>query len=300
MIAENKKSPRMGIVKPKQQDAPAERQARARKGSVRARGGDATAAPKRASRYAVQSLMLGLRVIEALAASGKERGITELAMQLKTSKWRIFRHLHSLCEEGYVTQDPVSDKFQLGRRIYSLLEALPNRFNFVREAREEMSVLRDQRGHTVVLAAPVDDSGVVVVDAIEGVHAVQFSLKIGAIFDLHASAHGKAALAFGPSDWLERVIARGLRRHTEFTIVDPRVLRREIERVRSQGWASACEESFRGVNTVVAPLFSASRDFVGTIAVFGSVEALPRSPDRKDIEAVMAAAHRISQKLGWK
>src|ERR1700682_5631821 len=61
----------------------------------------AAAGPKRVARYAVQSLMLGLRVIEALAASGKERGITELATQLKTSKWRIFRHLHSLCEEGY-------------------------------------------------------------------------------------------------------------------------------------------------------------------------------------------------------
>ena len=244
--------------------------------------------------------MLGLRVIEALAASGKERGITDLATQLTTSKWRIFRHLHSLCEEGYVTQDATTGKFQLGKRTYLLLESLPNRLNFVREARDEMSTLRDLRGHTVVLAAPIDDSGVVVVDVVEGVHAVQFSLKIGAIFELHASAHGKAALAFGRSDWLERVIARGLRRHTEYTITDPRVLRREIERIRSKGWASAFEESFRGVNTVVAPIFSASRDYVGTIAIFGSIEAIPHTPNRKDIEAVIGAARRISQKLGWK
>jgi DNA-binding IclR family transcriptional regulator len=254
----------------------------------------------RPAKSSVQTLMLGLRVLEALAATGKERGITELANQLNTTKWRIFRHVHSLCEEGYVTQDAASGKFQLGRRTFALLESLPNRFNFVREARDEMSALRDLRGHTVVLAAPVDDSGVVVVDVVEGVHAVQFSLKVGAIFELHASAHGKAALAFGSTDWLERVVARGLSRHTEYTITDPRALRREIERVRSRGWASAYEESFRGVNTIVAPIFSASRDFVGTIAVFGSIEALPRSPDRKDIEAVMAAASRISQKLGWK
>jgi DNA-binding IclR family transcriptional regulator len=259
----------------------------------------ARAKPERTSRYAVQSLILGLRVIEMLAASGKERGITELAMQLKTNKWRIFRHLHSLCDEGYVTQDAATGKFQLGRRTYALLESLPHRFNFVRQAREDMSALRDLRGQTVVLAAPIDDTGVVVVDAIAGAQAIQFSLKIGAIFELHASAHGKAALAFGPSDWLERVIARGLRRHTESTITEPRALRREIERVRSQGWASAYEESFRGVNTVAAPIFSAARDYVGSIAIFGSVEALPRNPDRKDIEAVVAAARCISQKLGW-
>lgn len=254
----------------------------------------------RGPRNSVQTLMLGLRIIEALASTGKERGITELAVHLGTTKWRVFRHLHSLCEEGYVTQDAASGKFQIGRRTYALLESLPNRFSFVSEAREEMTALRDLRGHTVVLAAPADDSGVVVLDAIEGAHALQFGLKIGAIFDLHASAHGKAALAFGPSSWLERVIAGELRRHTEFTITDPRALRREIERIRSQGWASAFEESFRGVNTVVAPIFSASRNYVGSIAVFGSIEALPQTVDRKDVEAVIAAARRISQRLGWK
>ena len=270
-------------------------------GATRGRQGPAAQPkPARSSSYSVQSLMLGLGVLEELAAVGKDRGITELAAQFKTTKWRIFRHLHSLCEGGYVAQDAATSKFRLGRRTYSLLESLPHRFNFAREARTDMSALRQERGHTVVLAAPIDASGVVVVDAIEGKHAVQFSMKIGAIFELHASAHGKAALAFGPSDWLEMVIERGLRRHTEYTITDPRALRREIERVRSQGWASAYEESFRGVNTVVAPIFSASRDYVGTIAIFGSVEAIPRNPDPKDIEAVRAAAQSISQKLGWK
>jgi IclR family KDG regulon transcriptional repressor len=253
----------------------------------------------RSARYSVQSLMLGLEVLEALAFAGGDRGVTELAGQLKTTKWRIFRHLHSLVDGGYVTQDPATDKFRIGRRTYSLIESLPHRFNFAREARTDMSRLRDQCGHTVVLASAIDDTGVVVVDAIEGTHAVQFSLKIGAIFDLHASAHGKAALAFGPSDWLERVTERGLRRNTEYTITEPRALRREIERVRNQGWASAYEESFRGVNTVVAPIFSAARNYVGTIAIFGSIESIPRNPDPKDIEAVKAAAQNISRKLGW-
>lgn len=259
----------------------------------------AAKAPRSGSPYSVQSLMLGLEVLEALAFAGADRGITELASQLGTTKWRIFRHLHSLTEGGYVTKDPVTGKFRIGRRTYSLIESLPHRFNFAREARADMSALRDERGHSIVLAAAFDHTGVVVIDAIEGTHAVQFSLKVGAIFDLHASAHGKAALAFGPSDWLERVIERGLRRHTEYTITDPRLLRREVERIRNQGWASAYEESFRGVNTVVAPIFSA-RNYVGTIALFGSIEALPRNPNSKDVEAVKAAAQRISQKLGWK
>ena len=147
---------------------------------------------------------------------------------------------------------------------------------------------------------PVDDSGVVVVDVIEGIHAVQFSLKIGAIFDMHASAHGKAALAFGPSHWLERAIERGPAQPHRYTIIDPRVLRREIERVRSLGWASAYEELFRGVNTWWRRSLRRAGDYVGSIALFGSIEAIPRNPDPKDIDAVKAAAQNISRKLGWK
>src|ERR1700745_900017 len=55
------------------------------------------------SRYLVQSLLVGLDVVEALAFAGADRGVTELASQLGTTKWRIFRHLHSLTEAGYVT-----------------------------------------------------------------------------------------------------------------------------------------------------------------------------------------------------
>ena len=250
-------------------------------------------------RYSVQSLQLGLRLLEALA-NGKERGITELANELAVTKWRIFRHLHSLVEEGFVAQNPASGKFLLGRRTYALLESLPNRFNFSGETRPEMSALRDERGHSVTVAVPTDERSVVIIDAIEGIHAVQFNLRIGAMFDSHSSAHGKTALAFGPSDWLERVITRGLRRNTDHTITDPRTLRRTIEHVRSQGWATAPEEAFRGVNAVAAPIFSASRNFVGSIGLFGSIDALPRNPDRRDIKAVTAAAQRISRKLGWK
>jgi hypothetical protein len=157
--------------------------------------GAAQPTPTRTTRYSVQSLMLGLDVLESLAFAGSDRGITELAAQLKTTKWQIFRHLHSLTEGGYVAKDPATGKFRIGRRTYSLIESLPHRFNFAREARAEMSALRDRLGHTVVLASAIDDTGVVVVDAIEGTHTVQFSLKIGAIFDLHASARRIGSIA---------------------------------------------------------------------------------------------------------
>jgi IclR family KDG regulon transcriptional repressor len=250
--------------------------------------------------YRIQSLVLGLRVLEALIKSDRGIGVTELASALGTTKWRVFRQLSTLCEEGYVAQDAESSKYQIGPRVYALVEALPARFGFVRMAREEMQLLRRKRGHTVVVAGPVNDHGVMVLDAEMGTQPVQYVLKIGAIFDLHSSAHGKTALAFGSPVILEHTLRRKLKPHTAATITDPERLRAEIETIRTQGWATAPEEAYPGVNTVVAPIFSAGGKLEGSIGVFGSIDTIPAVPHPEDIAAVVESAGRISKRLGWK
>lgn len=262
-------------------------------------GATAGDAPRAKASYSIQSLVLGLRVLEALIQSGRGKGVTELARELGTTKWRIFRHLHTLCQEGYAAQDEETEKFRVGGRVYALIEALPARFGFVREAREEMVRLRRQCGHTVVIAAPLEDQGVIVIDHEIGTHPVQFVLKIGAIFDFHASAHGKVTLAFGPAALLDQVLTKELPRHTQWTITDPDKLRAEVAKIREQGWAAAPEESFPGVNTVVAPILSAGGKFEGSIGIFGSVETIARQPQREDVDAVVQAARQISHRLGW-
>lgn len=269
---------------------------RVRERAVSSEGQEAEPAP---SKNSVQSLLLGLRVLEAIGSSSKERGITELAHELKITKWRIFRHLHSLCEEGYVIQDPKSGKFRAGRRSYAIFRSLLNRFSFVSEARPEMLALRGMVGHTIVLTAPVDDAGVVVVDTLEGLHAVQFNLNLGVIFDLHSSAHGKAALAFGPPEWRERALTRELRRYTDYTITDPAQLSAALDQIKRQGWATAPEENYRGLNALVAPIFSENGTFMGSVGAFGSTELVPHTPKREDVDAVVSIGRRISMRLGW-
>ncbi len=232
--------------------------------------------------------------------SGRERGITELALELGTTKWRIFRHLHSLRDEGYVVQDAKSGKFLVGRRTFSMYRSLMSRFSIANEARSEMAELRKQLAHTVVLTAPVDDSSVVVVDTLEGLQALQLSFKVGATFDLHSSAHGKSALAFGLPHWREKALARELQAFTEYTLTDRTQLTEALEQIRKQGWAAAAEENYRGLSALAAPIFSEGDEFMGSIGIIGSVDLLPHAPNQDDVDAIVAAARRISIKLGWK
>ncbi len=249
-------------------------------------------------RYTVQSLVVGLRVLEALAKRGEPRGVTELARDIGASKWVIFRHLQTLRSEGFAVQDPGTDKYELGPRLYALKDALHDRFPWAHKAREEMIRLRQEVGYTVSVASPLEDwSGVAIIDVLGGTQDVQFTLKIGAVFEFHTSAHGKTTLAFGDQALLERTIARGLKPRTPKTIVSPEALRREIKRVRKQGWAMAPEQADLGMNALTAPIFSSQGRFEGSIGVFGSLEQIGPNPPEPLVRAVVQAARRISQRL---
>ena len=251
------------------------------------------------SRYTVQSLVVGMRVLEALARSGEPRGVTELARDLGTSKWVIFRHLQTLRGEGFAVQDPDTEKYELGPRLYALKDALQDRFPWSHRAREEMIRLRQEVGYTVSVSSPLEDwSGVTIIDVLGGTQDVLHTLKIGAVFQFHCSAHGKLVLAFGDPGLLERTIARGLNAKTPKTIVSPDALRREVGRVRKRGWAMAPEEADVGMNALTAPIFSSGGRHEGSIGVFGSLEQIGPNPPLSLVRAVTQAARRISQRLG--
>jgi IclR family KDG regulon transcriptional repressor len=251
------------------------------------------------SRYTVQSLAIGLQVLEALVRAGGVVGVTELAAQLGVSKWITFRHLQTLCEQGFAVRDPSSDKYEVGRRLSTLMDTLPPRFAWIHRAREDMHRLRQEVGLTVALAGPLrDETGVTIIDVHTGNQNVLLTPKLGAVFDFHCSAHGKIALAFGKPELLKRAIEGILPPRGPKTITDVDALRREIRKVKKRGWADAAEQAESNMNAITAPIFSQSRQYEGSIGIFGSIDQLPPSPPVAYVRAVTAAAKRISRRLG--
>ena len=76
-------------------------------------------------------------------------------------------------------------------------------------------------------------------------------------------------------------------------------LESDVAQVRRRGWAVAPEESLMGVNALAAPIFDASGQLAGTIAVVGSIQHLPATPDNALIAAVQQAAAAVSERLGY-
>lgn len=245
------------------------------------------------------TVVMALRIMEALIEADGPVGVTELARHLGIPKARAYRNLAGLREQGYVAQDASTSRYGIGWRLFLMGQQLLRHVTFVSMARPIMEELRDTVKQTVVMSI-VADTEMAVLDFVPGLNALEISLRPGTRFQFHTVAQGKLALAFGPSDLLERITSVPLTACTPHTIVDPERLKLEVELVRRRGWADSPEELFTGINAVAAPIFNADGALFGTLAIVGSIHYLPTRVPESTIETLLNSATRISATLGYR
>jgi DNA-binding IclR family transcriptional regulator len=168
---------------------------------------------------------------------------------------------------------------------------LPGR-DLLESGRPFVETLAAELREAAELAAVVDPSADDASDALEVLVRVEspFRLRVGGggpPQPLHVTASGKALLAWGPPARADALLGFGgaLQRYGPRTITDPEVLRREIDRVRIRGVATAVDELEEGVASAAAPV---RRDgtLAGIIVVDGptsriaQARVLPRIVDR--------------------
>lgn len=251
-----------------------------------------------ASDGGVKSLHLGLDILEYLVNTGSEKGVTEIAAQFGTSKARTFRLLQTLVDRGYAVQDVATARYAPSVRLFALGQAVGDRFDFASALKPEAELLWDKLGHTVV-SSTLFKGRMLILDVLRGRTPISVGLRVSALLDLHSSAQGRVALAFGPPELLDRTLDRPLKAHTPETIIDPARLRDEIRQIRLKGWASTPNQLVIGMNAVAAPVFQHDGTLAGTLAVTGLTQFVPEPPTPELIDELTSATWRASRKLGW-
>ena len=246
----------------------------------------------------VRAVHMALDVLEAVASEQGEIGVSELALRLSTTKGTVFRHLQTLVDRGYLSQNPTNARYRLGVRAHLLGQASSGRIDLLQAAEAPMRTLREETGSTVVVSA-VSARGVTVLATVLGKSALEIGVRPGSELDLHCTAQGKIAAAFGPSGLLSRLRRTGLDSKTPATCTDINAFEQELESCRLSGYATACEEETMGINALAAPLLNETGLGVGTVAIVGSIQHIARHPTMAQIDAVLRTARAISHNLGF-
>lgn len=247
----------------------------------------------------IDAVVTTLDIIERMAQAGRPVGISELANATGVPKARIYRHLRTLVGRGFVTQEPLTEKYRLSLRLFHIGTAITEQTELLVEARTVMSDLRERVDQSVVIGQ-IEENGVRVADILRHQSAVEISARPGALFDFHCTAQGKVALAFGPPLLWERLRAGPLRKWTAATTTSLGRLRAEVARVSKQGWAVAPGEVMSGINALAAPIFDATGMLAGTLGILGSIQHVAPRPAPQLVRAVVEAAAELSSRLGFR
>ena len=248
----------------------------------------------------ILAVTLTFSIMEALAKSRSGLGVTELARLVDATKSRVHRHLVTLMQVGYVTQDLQTEKYCIGPAMLALSQAIVTGIDLVTVARPVLTKLRDDFGHTALIARREGDR-IRVLDVALGISDFAIVQQPGNILApnlVHCSALGKIALAFGPHELSQRLLSRRLPKVTPKTITDRRVLQAELDLVRKRGWANVPDEGMIGFNAVAAPISDARANLIAMIGVIGATRLLPADPPPSLVVSLRSAGSQISAALG--
>ena len=228
----------------------------------------ASAASPARERGVLRSVTNALAVLEAFSVERPELGVTELSHALGLGKSTVHRLLASLGARGYVRRNPQTERYSLGLKAFEVGSRATGRGGLRAAVAPSLQRLTAATKETVHLGI-LDDWDVVYIDKIESHQPLQMFSRVGRRAPLHCTALGKALVAFQPDDILERFLRRRFKGYTPATLTDPRELRRELERVRAQGWALDDEEFAVGLRCIAAPLRDHTRAVVASLGMAG-------------------------------
>src|SRR5215210_1849738 len=248
-------------------------------------------------RGTIQSVDRAARILKALGSGPRRLGVSQLADQLGLSRPTVHGLLQTLAAHGFVEQDRDSDKYQLGAGLLHL----GNSYLDLNELRARSLVHAERlanRTRAAVRVGVLHGASVTVVHHVFAPDAAFGVLEVGARLPAHASALGKAMLAFAPEAILAELVAEPLPKLTQRTL-SARALQTELKAVREQGYAREREEAVLGESSIAAPIHDHAGHAVGAIGVVGdTADILPRAPARGLPGAVTEAARAISRELG--
>lgn len=240
------------------------------------------------------------RALDVLRALGQgPLGVQEVAGAVGREKTQVSRTLKVLAEEGFIERDPRTLRYRVGPQLLALAASAGED----RLQREAPSVLRElvhQLGEPAYLTV-LSGHGVVTVLTERSSRGLQAHEWIGRTTPLNCTATGRALLSGLADAEAEALLVTGGDARLPGTDAAPRDVPAVLERLRTErarGYAVAVEEMEPGLIAVAAPVRDHRGDVVAALNVSAPVFRLPPDAVPKVVEAVVAASHRLSARLG--
>ena len=240
-----------------------------------------------------------LQVMEALAYQSKPVKLIDLAHELHMNSSTLYRFLTALQNQGYIIQQEKSGEYSLNFKLCYLAELVRRHSSIVsilHPAVVRISDLFQEAAHL----AQEEDHRIVYVDNVAATsQTLTIRQYIGKTAPMHCTGVGKLLLLEYSEEELEQLItAQGLPQYTAFTCTTRESLYKELENVRTAGYAFDNEECEIGVRCIAVPVRNHTGKIVAGLSVSGPTTRLTDAVVEEKLPSLLEIAKQASRDLG--
>jgi len=239
-----------------------------------------------------------MKVLESFEGH-RDVALHELAQRSGLVKSSVYRILFTLHRLGYLERNE-KGCYSITPRFRQLAGDPREMWDLAEVAAPFMEVLLRGFEETINLGV-LDQGEVSYLRVVESPHALRLTAHAGMRSPVHSTALGKCLLADLERSEVEAILKQyPLRPRTDRTIRDRAALHRELERVRTRGYAIDNEEDSKGARCIAAPIHNSSGKTVAALSISGPATRIRPARDREFTEALFQSCRQVSMVLGFR
>jgi len=257
--------------------------------------------PERGPRHGNRSIIVGVALLNTLAALGRPSTLGEIAAAAGMSATRTHRYLLGLIRTRLVEQNPVTGRYDLGSHIVELGVTALGRMDAVRLGTECLADLTE-RTRLPSLICVWGSNGPTVIRWEQSDLASAVRIREGRNTPLLTTASGKSFLAWhSPAalePFLEREIAQWNARHSKKEAMTRARIQSMRDEILRTGLARAITEENPNLAALSAPVFDVSGRLALCITLISIAGSFNVDYDGPPAVTLKEVATSLSRRLG--
>jgi len=248
----------------------------------------------------IQSVVRALDILEVIAKESDGLALSELSSRVGLNTSTCHHLISTLVARGYVLHLGRSRGYALGSKVHEMVDLALGESDPSELLKDDLRLLGSQIGHGVQLAVLAETSLLTKLrfpapdrdaEALEPDELIKLRA-------LHATATGKAIMAWLPEIELVRVISvNGLTRYTGKTLTTLSGLIENLRLVRRYGYSIDDEELKDGVVCIGAALRDSGGAIVGSISMTATSDKMTKEYRVEIAKKMVFAALEFSKRL---
>jgi DNA-binding IclR family transcriptional regulator len=250
----------------------------------------------------VQSIDVGMRVLEALVVKARPLKLKEIAVLAEMTHAQAHAYLASFRRQGLVERNDAEGSYRIGELALQLGIARLRSADPVYSAIEAANALKAKTGLTVSISV-WGSFGPTAIYVSYGIDQMIINSRAGTIYSITGSATGLIYAAHLPEKVVRRMVDAQLQVQQNTPLVglvrDFDSVAAHLSQIRSRGISTVDPVPLPGIRGIAAPVFDFTGDIRMAITLIGSEVELNASTQTPQVREMRSLQRELSEQLGY-